>query len=99
MDLQFTFVDVISDIDRQQWNHLAAGAGPFLDYDFLQALEQTDCVGQHSGWQPSHLVVYNSGAVIAAMPLYKKSHSYGEYVFDFAWAEATSAMACPIIPN
>jgi uncharacterized protein len=88
MDFQFVFVDAIGDIDRQQWNHLAAGAGPFLDYDFLQSLEQTDCVGQRSGWQPCHLTVCHAGAAIAVMPLYKKSHSYGEYVFDFTWAEA-----------
>ncbi|GGD66647.1 GNAT family N-acetyltransferase [Lacimicrobium alkaliphilum] len=88
MDLEFIFVDAISDLDRQQWDHLAAGCGPFLDYDFLHTLEHTDCVAQHHGWQPCHLAVYSGGVLIAAMPLYQKTHSYGEYVFDFAWAEA-----------
>lgn len=99
MELEFNFVVAISHLDRQRWNHLAADCGPFLDYDFLHALEHTDCVAQHRGWQPCHLAVYSAGVLIAAMPLYQKTHSYGEYVFDFAWAEAYQRHGLPYYPK
>ncbi|WP_088332192.1 GNAT family N-acetyltransferase [Lacimicrobium sp. SS2-24] len=88
MNLTFAFVNAISEIDRRLWQQLAEGAGPFLKYEFLHALEQTDCVSAQQGWQPCHLTVYDNATLIAVMPLYQKTHSYGEYIFDFAWADA-----------
>lgn len=75
-------------IEASQWQDLAQGKGPFLSYAFLSALEQTGCVGAQSGWQPQHLGIYQGTDLIGVLPLYIKGHSYGEYVFDFAWAEA-----------
>ena len=60
----------------------------FLRYDFLEALERTGCVGRGTGWQPAHLTLWRGRELTAAAPLYVKSHSYGEYVFDWAWADA-----------
>jgi predicted N-acyltransferase len=61
---------------------------PFTTYRFLHALEQSGSVGPGTGWQPRHLVARQAGAVIAVAPLYAKSHSQGEYIFDFNWAQA-----------
>lgn len=82
----------MQDIDAEQWDSLVNGQSPFLSYAFLQALEQSGSVQADTGWQPCHLVVTdkNSGdnRLLAAMPLYIKQHSYGEYVFDWGWADA-----------
>ena len=70
------------------WNRLA-GAQPFLRHEFLAALEHSGCVSIATGWQPQHLTcIADSGDLIGALPLYLKNHSWGEYVFDWAWAEA-----------
>lgn len=81
-------------IDAEQWNRLAAAAAgreraqPFLRHEFFDALERSGCVGSHTGWQVQHLLVHDRAGPAAVVPLYRKSHSYGEYVFDWAWADA-----------
>ncbi|MGH8322050.1 MAG: GNAT family N-acetyltransferase [Gammaproteobacteria bacterium] len=78
----------LDSIAPDEWNRLA-GCNPFLQHAFLSALEHSDCVSTKTGWQPRHLVCTDdAGSVLGALPLYLKSHSYGEYVFDWAWAEA-----------
>jgi uncharacterized protein len=77
----------ISEIPAAQWNALA-GDHPLLQHAFLQALEASGCVTKKTGWQPEHLSWWEGEALIAALPLYRKTHSYGEYVFDWAWARA-----------
>ncbi|HEX2839896.1 GNAT family N-acetyltransferase [Hyphomicrobium sp.] len=67
----------------------AATYDPFVSYAFLQALEEAGTVGPGTGWHPQHLVLEQPGGEVAGvMPLYAKTHSQGEYVFDHAWAEA-----------
>ncbi len=83
----------ISEIGRAGWNACAHapgyGANPFIDYEFLHALEETGCAVEQTGWAPCHLALSDdAGAVAAVMPLYAKSHSQGEYVFDHSWAQA-----------
>lgn len=63
-------------------------ANPFLSFAFLDALHVSGCASAQSGWQPHYLTLWRDEQLEAAMPLYLKSHSYGEYVFDWAWAEA-----------
>ncbi len=79
-------------IDAATWNALVAaqapGGHPFADWRFLRALETSGSVGGRTGWRPAHVVLEHKGATIAAAPLYRKTHSYGEYVFDWAWADA-----------
>ncbi|MCW5622828.1 MAG: N-acetyltransferase [Burkholderiales bacterium] len=70
-----------------QWNALA-GDNPFLQHGFLLALEEAGCVGSDTGWTPCHITLWEGDRLVAAMPLYLKTHSYGEYVFDWSWAEA-----------
>ena len=69
------------------WNRLA-GNQPFLSHAFLHALEASGCVSDETGWLPQHLTLWEGERLVAALPLYAKSHSYGEYVFDWAWADA-----------
>ena len=77
----------LSDVDAQQWNTLA-GDQPFLRHEYLAALESTGCVSQRAGWIPQHVTIWEDNMLTGAMPLYLKNHSYGEYIFDWAWAEA-----------
>ncbi len=86
--LQARIVTSIDRLPAAQWNALALGGNPFVRHEFLLALERTGCVGQAAGWQPNHLVLEDGERLIAAMPLYRKTHSWGEFVFDWSWARA-----------
>jgi uncharacterized protein len=77
----------MAELPADAWNALA-GELPFLQHAFLQALEDSECVGAHIGWEPVHLALFRDGRLEAAMPLYVKHHSWGEFVFDWAWADA-----------
>jgi uncharacterized protein len=77
----------LSEIPAAQWNALA-GEHPLLQHAFLCALEESGCVTKKTGWQPEHLTWWEGETLVAALPLYRKTHSYGEYVFDWAWARA-----------
>lgn len=88
MAYDFEFCPEIAMIDYADWNQLAKGHYPFLQYEFLAALEKSGAVNTESGWQPFHLLIRRDKQLIAAAPLYIKSHSYGEYVFDWSWADA-----------
>jgi uncharacterized protein len=74
-------------LDSAAWNALA-GDYPFLRHEFLAALEETGCVGAATGWTPRHLCIGAPESPRVAAPLYEKAHSWGEFVFDFAWARA-----------
>ena len=79
----------LQDIDARQWNALIGDGSPFLRHEFLLALEQSGCATRDTGWDPYFLLHENAdGALGGAMPLYLKAHSWGEFVFDFPWAEA-----------
>ncbi|WP_028115619.1 GNAT family N-acetyltransferase [Ferrimonas senticii] len=82
------FVTSLAEVTPQQWNSLFGQHDPFCDYRFLRALEQHHCVGEHSGWLPQYWLLFDGQKLIAAAPLYIKRHSYGEYLFDWGWAEA-----------
>ncbi len=76
------------EIDAAGWNRLFGRDHPFTRHEFLAALEQSGSASAGTGWQPLHLTLReDDGALLAAMPLYLKSHSMGEYVFDWAWAD------------
>ncbi|NVK56445.1 MAG: GNAT family N-acetyltransferase [Alteromonadaceae bacterium] len=86
--IQFQLHQSIDELDEHQWQQLSKSAGPFLQYTWLQLLEHTHCVGEGTGWQPAHWSATLDGELIAVVPGYIKSHSYGEYVFDHGWANA-----------
>ena len=81
------FVGAMTEFPAAEWDALA-GAQPFLSHAFLHALEASGCVRAETGWRPRHLGLWQGTRLIAAMPLYLKTHSYGEYVFDWRWADA-----------
>jgi uncharacterized protein len=87
-----TLTGSYSEIDRDEWNGLlghSSSACPMLRWEFLSGLEETGCTRADTGWQPIPLTVRDDhGALLGAAPLYLKDHSYGEYVFDWAWADA-----------
>ena len=80
-------VTALADVPADAWNRLAGG-DPFVSHAYLDLLERAGCVGERTGWTPTHLLLEDEGELAGAMPLYLKSHSYGEYVFDWAWADA-----------
>jgi predicted N-acyltransferase len=83
----FQVVESLGGVDPAQWNALA-GRQPFVRHEFLSALIDCGCASARTGWLPQFLLLRRAGELVAAMPLFAKSHSYGEYVFDWAWADA-----------
>ncbi len=99
MSLQIRELARITDIAADQWNSLRGSDCPFLRHEFLAALEESGCVGSGTGWQPAHLTLFEAGRLLAAAPVYRKSHSWGEFVFDFAWAQAHERSGLPYYPK
>ena len=80
-------IDTMTRVPASEWNRLAAG-NPFLSHEFLSALHETGCASPATGWSPRFIVLKSGGKLAGAMPLYLKDHSYGEFVFDWGWADA-----------
>jgi hypothetical protein len=80
----------IDEVAPREWNALTGADCPFLRHEFLAALEHTGCVGAETGWEPCPITLTDDRGLAAAAPAYIKTHSYGEFVFDFAWAQAYS---------
>ncbi|MFC0710303.1 GNAT family N-acetyltransferase [Azorhizophilus paspali] len=79
----------LSDLPASDWDALLPKSQPFLRHAFLSTLEDSGSIGAGTGWQPAHRLFYeDAGRLLAALPAYVKTHSYGEYVFDWAWADA-----------
>ncbi|MEK9679576.1 MAG: GNAT family N-acetyltransferase, partial [Rhodospirillaceae bacterium] len=79
----------IKDVPADQWDACAGGRNPFVSHAFLNALEESGSVTGKTGWQPQHLMVTDkNGEATACLPMYLKNHSYGEYIFDWGWADA-----------
>lgn len=90
----------IDEIPAAAWNQLAGTGHPFLRHEFLSALETSGSVGPGTGWIPQHIVLSDGGGnLVGAMPLYRKSDSWGEFVFDFAWADAYRRAGLPYFPK
>src|SRR5215472_4123471 len=82
------FCTSIDQFEAREWNALTGSAHPFARHEFLAALEHTGCVGAGTGWQPHYLGLRDGAGLAGAAAVYLKTHSYGEFVFDFGWAEA-----------
>jgi uncharacterized protein len=93
-ELELVFVDSIAEIGDKDWNRLAGTDNPFMRYEFLYALEATACTTFETGWKPQHVCIRqkseseDKGEAVAVMVLYLKTNSWGEYVFDWSWANA-----------
>ena len=95
-----TWISQISDVPQQQWNQLAiALKTPFLEWEWLNAMEVSGSVSAQTGWQPNHLIVWQGQELVAAAPLYLKGHSYGEFVFDQQWAELAYRLGIEYYPK
>jgi predicted N-acyltransferase len=98
----------IEEVSPDGWNALDLRGRPFLRHEFLRAAERSGSVVPETGWTPAHVVAERDGTLVGAVPLYVKSHSWGEFVFDFAWARAYEqhglayypklVAACPFTP-
>ena len=97
-DLRVEHHGSITALDAAQWDALTHGHAT-LSHALLEALEASGCVTEASGWQPDHLAIHENGRLIAALPGYRKTHSYGEYVFDWSWAEALERTGRPYYPK
>lgn len=86
-EVQFEILASLADVSAVEWDALA-GPQPFIRHAFLHGLEQTGCVGGATGWTPQHILMKRDSQLVGALPLYLRDDSYGEFVFDFAWADA-----------
>jgi predicted N-acyltransferase len=94
------FLKRIADVDAASWNALAGHSQPFVRHEFLLAVEESGCAVPRTGWTPRHLLLEDAGGrAIAALPLYLKGHSRGEFVFDFSWANAYAQHGLPYYPK
>ena len=89
----------IAEIPQHQWNALVNDNHPFIKHEFLDAMEEHHCVGEKFGWIPCHMGVYQDKQLIAALPLYQKTNSYGEFVFDNSWAHAWQQQGMQYYPK
>jgi len=93
-------IQQIKDIPAGDWNRVAGTRNPFLRFEFLAALEEQQCVGERYGWLPRHIAAYDdNGNLAGLLPLYLKDNSYGEFVFDWAWADAWQRAGKPYYPK
>jgi uncharacterized protein len=89
----------IEHADEAAWRAIEPPDFPFFDLEFLRALERSGSVGGASGWEPVYLVCRDGGRLLGALPLYLKTDSYGEYVFDWEWARAYREHGLPYYPK
>jgi predicted N-acyltransferase len=89
----------MSDVSADDWNSLVNPNDPFTDHSFLALLEESNCVGRQAGWVPVHLLARQGEALVGAAPLYLKNNSYGEYIFDWGWAQAAGQAGIPYYPK
>jgi uncharacterized protein len=85
--VSLSITDTLRSIPASSWDRLV-GKRPLLSHAFLHALHETGCASPANGWAPRYLIASRADVLVGAMPLYLKAHSYGEYVFDWAWADA-----------
>ena len=90
------------EVDATAWNALLALQShptPFMRHEYLAALHESESAVPHTGWTPRFMTLWEGDLLVAACPLYLKSHSYGEYVFDWAWASAYEQHGVPYYPK
>jgi predicted N-acyltransferase len=95
----FELAEGVARIPPTEWNRLVGDGSPFLEWEWLASLEEAGTVTADTGWLPRPLVAREGGRVVAACPLYVKGHSEGEFVFDWAWADAAYRAEIPYYPK
>ena len=89
----------IHTVDAAAWNRLVSPDDPFTEHAFLASLESSGSVCKETGWVPVHLLAKREQQLVGAVPLYLKNHSYGEYIFDWGWANAAHGAGIPYYPK
>ena len=98
-ELTCRVAESLDEVPTEDWNRIAATGQPFLRHEFLSALERSGCVGDAAGWYPRHLLFHAGDTLVAAAPMYLKTHSYGEFVFDWSWADAYARAGLDYYPK
>jgi hypothetical protein len=98
-ELDVAVVASLEGVAANEWDALVEADDPFTKHGFLRLLETSGCVGARGGWQPCHVLVRRAGALVGALPLYLKQHSYGEFIFDFGWAQAAHRAGLSYYPK
>jgi len=96
---ELELVPGVSSLPPDEWNALVGNESPFLEWEWLASLEDAGCVGPETGWQAQPLVARENGRLVAACPVYVKAHSEGEFVFDWAWADAAERAGIRYYPK
>ena len=96
---EITLEKGVAQLPREEWNVLVGEGSPFLEWEWLASLEEAEVVHPSTGWLPRPLVARDAGRLVAACPLYVKAHSEGEFVFDFAWADAAERAGLRYYPK
>jgi len=89
----------LASVDAAEWDTLTGDDDPFVEHAFLSLLEQSGSVGRGSGWEPTHITAWRGKRLIGALPIYLKTHSYGEYIFDWGWADAAARLGVRYYPK
>ena len=97
--MEIKILESIDQCSSSLWDSLFDSDYPFLKHNFISLLESSGSVCEATGWIPKHLLLESDGITVAAIPLYLKYHSYGEYVFDQSWADAYSQHGIPYYPK
>ncbi len=99
-ELELSVVGRVRDVPREAWDALAApDPSPFVEWTWLDCLEEAGCVGKKSGWVPMHLVLRRKGRIVALAPAYAKTNSEGEFVYDWSWADLSHRLGVPYYPK
>ncbi|TGK35137.1 N-acetyltransferase [Leptospira gomenensis] len=86
-DIRVEFLNSVRSISKEDWDSVSDPKNPFLEYDFLSSLEESGCIGTSTAWEISFCTFWKNGVFGGAIPFFKKYDSYGEYIFDFQWAQ------------
>ncbi len=97
--LKLSQVKTISEIENSKWKNLVSDTNPFLNYYFFQAMEKSGCTALQSGWEPNHFIIKKNDEIVGLIPNFKKSNSYGEYIFDQSWANAYANLGIQYYPK
>ncbi|MFQ5470722.1 MAG: GNAT family N-acetyltransferase [Gammaproteobacteria bacterium] len=99
MSILLDSIESMAEISANDWNGLVGSGNPFLRHEFLLAIENHSVVGTHTGWEPHFIVARIADQLVGAIPLYVKMHSWGEFVFDWAWANAYAQSGLDYYPK
>jgi predicted N-acyltransferase len=97
--LEISLAPGLGDVEPAAWDALVHPDDPFCTHAFLRLLETSGSACAETGWQPAHALVHHEGALVGAAPAYVKGHSYGEYIFDWGWANAAERAKLPYYPK